>query len=237
MISVDQKLEKLSLLKPLTETEVRRLAKEAKLEHVWSSNALEGNSLTLEGTSSIINDGITVGKSVRETLEAINLSQAYDYMLMLAEDKQELTETVIRQLNRMVMFNTAQTHELAGTYRKGKAWPKGYEDQPYVNPIAIADKMKQLINWSKENKERLHPIIYAANLHQKFVVIHPFNDGNGRTARLLMNLVLIQADYPVINISPTVRQEYMSTLAESRKNGKVEIFEEFITEYVLDKLS
>ena len=237
MISVDQKLEKLSLLKPLTETEVRRLAKEAKLEHVWSSNALEGNSLTLEGTSSIINDGITVGKSVRETLEAINLSQAYDYMLMLAEDKQELTETVIRQLNRMVMFNTAQTHELAGTYRKGKAWPKGYEDQPYVNPIAIADKMKQLINWSKENKERLHPIIYAANLHQKFVVIHPFTDGNGRTARLLMNLVLIQADYPVINISPTVRQEYMSTLAESRKNGKVEIFEEFITEYVLDKLS
>ncbi|WII29832.1 Fic family protein [Ligilactobacillus salivarius] len=234
---MDRKLEKLSLLKPLTEDKARRLAKEAKLEHVWSSNALEGNSLTLEETSMIINDGITVGKSVKETLEAINLSQAYDYMLMLAEDKQELTETVIRQLNRMVMFNTVQTHELAGTYRKVKAWPKGYEEQPYVSPTAIADKMKQLINWSKENKERLHPVIYAANLHQKFVVIHPFSDGNGRTARLLMNLVLIQADYPVINISPTVRQEYMSTLAESRKNGKVEIFEEFITEYVLNKLS
>ena len=237
MISVDQKLEKLSLLKSLTEDKARILAKEAKLEHVWSSNALEGNSLTLEETSSIINDGITVGKSVKETLEAINLSQAYDYMLMLAESKQELTENVTKKLNRLVMFNTAQTHELAGTYRKGKAWPKGYEDQSYISPTAIADNMKQLINWSKENKERLHPIIYAANLHQKFVVIHPFTDGNGRTARLLMNLVLIQADYPVINISPTVRQEYMSTLAESRKNGKVEIFEEFITEYVLDKLS
>ena len=237
MISVDQKLEKLSLLKLLTEDKTRRLARQAKLEHVWSSNALEGNSLTLEETSSIINDGITVGKSVKETLEAINLSQAYDYMLMLAESKQELTENVTKKLNRLVMFNTAQTHELAGTYRKGKAWPKGYEDQSYISPTAIADNMKQLINWSKENKERLHPIIYAANLHQKFVVIHPFTDGNGRTARLLMNLVLIQADYPVINISPTVRQEYMSTLAESRKNGKVEIFEEFITEYVLDKLS
>lgn len=237
MLNVDRKLEKLSLLKPLTETKVRRLAKEAKLEHVWSSNALEGNSLTLEQTSSIINDGITVGKSVKETLEAINLSQAYDYILLLAEDKQELTEIVIKKLNRLVMFNTAHTHELAGTYRKGKAWPKGYEDQPYVNPIAIADKMKQLINWSKENKERLHPVIYAADLHQKFVLIHPFSDGNGRTARLLMNLVLIQANYPVINISPTVRQEYMATLAESRKNGKIEIFEEVIIRYMLDKLS
>lgn len=237
MISVDRKLEKLSLLKPLTEDKARRLAKKAKLEHVWSSNALEGNSLTLEETSSIINDGITVGKSVKETLEAINLSQAYDYMLMLAESKQELTENVTKKLNRLVMFNTAKTHELAGTYRKGKAWPKGYEDQPYVNPTAIADKMKQLINWSKENKERLHPVIYAADLHQKFVVIHPFSDGNGRTARLLMNLALIQANYPVINISPTARQEYMTELAESRENSKVEIFEKFITEYVLDKLS
>ena len=237
MISVDRKLEKLSLLKPLTEDKARRLAKEAKLEHVWSSNALEGNSLTLEETSSIINDGITVGKSVKETLEAINLSQAYDYMLMLAESKQELTENVTKKLNRLVMFNTAKTHELAGTYRKGKAWPKGYEDQPYVNPTAIADKMKQLINWSKENKERLHPVIYAADLHQKFVVIHPFSDGNGRTARLLMNLALIQANYPVININPTARQEYMTALAESRENSKVEIFEKFITEYVLDKLS
>ena len=237
MISVDQKLEKLSLLKPLTEDKARILAKEAKLEHVWSSNALEGNSLTLEETSSIINDGITVGKSVKETLEAINLSQAYDYMLLLSEDKQELTETVIKKLNRLVMFNTAQTHKLAGTYRKTKAWPKGYEDQPYVNPTAIADNMKQLINWSKENKERLHPVIYAADLHQKFVSIHHFTDGNGRTARLLMNLALIQANYPVININPTARQEYMTALAESRENSKVEIFEKFITEYVLDKLS
>ena len=237
MISVDQKLEKLSLLKPLIEDKARRLARQAKLEHVWSSNVLEGNSLTLKETSSIINDGITVGKSVRETLEAINLSQAYDYMLLLAEDKQELTETVIKKLNRLVMFNTAQTHELAGTYRKTKAWPKGYEDQPYISPTAIVDKMKQLISWSKENKERLHPVIYAADLHQKFVTIHPFSDGNGRTARLLMNLALIQANYPVINISPKARQEYMTALAESRKNGKVEIFEKFITEYVLDKLS
>lgn len=237
MISVDQKLEKLSLLKLLTKDKARRLARQAKLEHVWSSNALEGNSLTLEETSMIINDGITVGKSVKETLEAINLSQAYDYMLLLAEDKQELTETVIKKLNRLVMFNTAQTHELAGTYRKTKAWPKGYEDQSYISPIAIADNMKQLISWSKENKERLHPVIYAADLHQKFVVIHPFIDGNGRTARLLMNLVLIQANYPVINISPKARQEYMETLAKSRKNGKVEIFEKFIAGYMIDKLS
>ncbi|OTF88619.1 Fic family protein [Ligilactobacillus salivarius] len=234
---MDQKLEKLSLLKPLTEDKAKRLAKEAKLEHIWSSNALEGNSLTLEETSSIINDGITVGKSVKETLEAINLSQAYDYMLLLAEDKQELTETVIKKLNRLVMFNTAQPHELAGTYRKVKAWPKEYEEQPYVSPTAIADNMKQLINWSKKNKERLHPVIYAADLHQKFVSIHPFTDGNGRTARLLMNLALIQADYPVINISPTARQEYMETLAKSRKNGKVDIFEKFIAGYMIDKLS
>lgn len=124
--------------------------------------------------------------------------------------------------------------ELAGVYRITEAWPSGYEDHPYTEPFNIRPEMEQLIRWSKENRENLHPAIYAADLHQKFVSIYPFSDSNGRTARLLMNLSLTEEGYLVINIQPDreSRKKYMETLAYSRQTGDLTLFENIIIDYV-----
>lgn len=121
----EEKLKQLSKLKdemnsyrPLPKEVVEQLDKQVKIEHVWSSNAIEGSTLTRYETVSIIDTGITVNKkSVRETLEAINLSEAYEYMMSLVSEKQDLSETIIRDLNRLATLNTAMSPELAGVYR------------------------------------------------------------------------------------------------------------------------
>ena len=120
-----QVLKQLSKLKdemnsyrPLPKEMVEQLDKQVKIEHVWSSNAIEGSTLTRYETASIIDTGVTVNKkSVRETLEAINLSEAYEYMMSLVSEKQDLSETIIRDLNRLATLNTAMSPELAGVYR------------------------------------------------------------------------------------------------------------------------
>lgn len=237
----EEKLKQLSRLRDemnsyrlLPKEMVEQLDKQVKIEHVWSSNAIEGSTLTRYETASIIDTGITVNrKSVRETLEAINLSEAYEYMMSLVSEKQDLSETIIRDLNRLATLNTAMSPELAGVYRITEAWPSGYEDHPYTEPFNIRPEVEQLIRWSKENRENLHPAIYAADLHQKFVSIHPFSDGNGRTARLLMNLSLTEEGYPVINIQPDreSREKYMEALAYSRQTGDLTLFENIIIDY------
>ena len=127
----EEKLKQLSKLKdemnsyrPLPKEMVEQLDKQVKIEHVWSSNAIEGSTLTRYETASIIDTGVTVNKkSVRETLEAINLSEAYEYMMSLVSEKQDLSETIIRDLNRLATLNTAMSPELAGVYRITEAWP------------------------------------------------------------------------------------------------------------------
>lgn len=148
-------------------------------------------------TASILNKGMTVhGEPVKDVLAAIDLNEAYDYMMDLASRKQPLNQSIIRDLNRL---SIAKTHP----------------------------------DWANENRDRLHPVQYAADLHLKFVSIHPFRDGNGRTARLLMNLALTEAGYPVINVFPDEksRNEYMDVLATSRREKKSQPFEDLIGKY------
>lgn len=225
--------------RPLPKSVVDRLNQDIKVEHVWSSNAIEGNTLTKYETASIINHGMTIdGKSVRETLEAVDLTKAYDYMMDLVSQKQPLTETIIRDLNRLVTLNTAESTELAGVYRVTEAWPSGFEKEPYCPPFDIRPQMQDLIRWSNQHQAQLHPVIYAADLHYRFVSIHPFSDGNGRTARLLMNLALTQAGYPVVNLQPdqASRSKYIEILANARRDQDPTNFETLISQNVLSTL-
>lgn len=168
-------------------------------------------------TASILNKGITVnGESVKDVLAAIDLNEAYDYMMDLVSRKQPLNQSIIRDLNRL---SIAKTHpDWAGVYRE---------------PFEIEAAMGDLVDWANENRDRLHRVQYAADLYLKFVSIHPFRDGNGRTARLLMNLALTEAGYPVINVFPDEksRNEYMDVLATSRCEKKSQPFEDLIGKY------
>ncbi|WP_262316844.1 Fic family protein [Lacticaseibacillus parakribbianus] len=211
---------KMAAFRPLAAAEVRALEEDVRIEHVWSSNAIEGSSLTKYETASILNRGMTIhGAPVAEILDAMDLNRAYDYMMDLAARPQLLTATTVRDLNRLAMRRVDNPD--AGRYRAVAAWPSGFEETPYTEPFAINAAMADLIDWSHTAQVTLHPVKYAAELHRRFVTNHPFADGNGRTARLLMNLALTEFGYPVINIQPdrASRDAYMAALHLSQTTG------------------
>lgn len=230
---------KMNQYRPLSKKQVELLEKDVRIEHVWSSNAIEGSTLNRYETASILNTGMTVnGASLKDTMAAVDLNEAYDYMMDLASQKQPLTTITIRDLNRLVMLKNTDERSQAGAYRVINVWPNGQEDRPYTTPTEISFKMQELVEWANKAVDQLHPVQYAADLHQKFVSIHPFVDGNGRTARLLMNFALAEAGYPVISIMPDKksRNEYMDALAMSRETGNLLPFETLVANYVITTL-
>jgi Fic family protein len=231
---------KMAALRPLSVEQVKEIRQRVRIEHVWSSNAIEGNTLTRYETASILNTGMTIhGVPVKDVLETLDLNEAYEYMMELASQQTPLSSTLIRTLNRIVTLQTTNDKANAGVYRILAAWPFGSEDKPYVAPFDIAPQMDQLIDWAHTEQKTLHPVQFAADLHQRFVSIHPFADGNGRTARLLMNMALTQAGYPVINVQPDkeARTIYMEDLAASRESGNLQPFEILISDYVRKTLA
>lgn len=247
MMSLNEKLEEINklrirvnTLRPLSTNQAVELAKHVRTMHVWSSNAVEGNTLTYCETAAILNTGMIIhAVPVKDVLETLDLNEAYEYMMTLASQKTPLSSTLIRTLNRIVTLQTTTDKANAGVYRILAAWPYGSEDKPYVAPFDIAPQMDDLMIWSRTAQNDRHPVQYAADLHQKFVSIHPFADGNGRTARLLMNMALTQAGYPVINVQPDkeARTAYMEALATSRETGDLEPFESLIIKYVRETLN
>lgn len=236
-----EKLERLTVLKnemdsyrPLDRKQLEALEQETKLEHVFNSNKIEGNTLSRNETEAIMR-GVTVNeKSLKDTLEVVDLSEAYDYMQDLITTKQELNKTVIRDINRIVTYNTSKDRSEAGAFRAINVRPSSVPlaDNPYADAVDVPFKVDELIDWSKENANKLHPVEYAAKLHYKFVTIHPFADGNGRTARLLMNFALSENGYPIVNLKGDEQQRnsYIDALEAGNKDGNMAPFVDYIAD-------
>jgi Fic family protein len=191
----------------------------------YSSNALEGNSLTETETKIVIEDGITIGgKPVKDHLEALGHSEAYDLLFRLAKG-QDITEANVKELHRLFYYRIDAKQ--AGKYRKQRVIITGTDFIPPA-PEQIPELMKSFISGIPEAKAEHHPVEFAAILHRELVTIHPFIDGNGRTARLLMNLALFQAGYSPAIIPPILRRDYLDTLNRTHK-GDDRPFTNFIT--------
>lgn len=191
----------------------------------WSSNAIEGNTLTESETKVLLEDGLTVGgKPLRDTFEAIGHAKAYDYMFTLLRGK-SITEQDILTLHSL--FYGGIEEEYAGCYRDIAVIVTGSK-YPVSEVKTIAADIKQLCKWIKNARAGYHPLEFAAQLHKRFVFIHPFKDGNGRVARLLMNTALIQDGYLPVIIPPVRRQEYIGLLEKAHVNDQP--FLEFIVE-------
>ena len=205
--------------RPLSEAEVRELDAYYRIGITYSSNALEGNSLTLSETKVLLEDGITVGgKPIRDCYEATGHARAYDYMLMIARsDSFSISEDVIRHLH--YLFYNGIDPETAGEYRKGQVFITGTE---YVPPVAeeVPKCMAALVTELVEQKRKLHPVELAAYAHRRLVDVHPFQDGNGRTARLLMNLILINLGYCIVSIPPVLRHDYIVALQQAQRENR-----------------
>ena len=214
--------------RPLSPETLQSLKEYYRVGTTFTSNALEGNSLTESETKVIIEDGLTIeGKPLRDVYEAVGHAKAYDYMYELSHNE-PLTEEVICNLHKL--FYQQMDSERAGQYRKVPVFISG--SRYSVSPVAEIDKrMKQLVQWYNNNENKLHPVVLAAELHKRFVFIHPFIDGNGRMARLLMNLSLMRNDYNIAIIPAVTRAEYISALEQAHNDGNV--FVSFIADRVI----
>lgn len=197
-----------------------------RIDTTWSSSALEGNSYTISETKVMLEDGITVGgKPLKHTLEICGHGDAYDYMFsLLHQDGVSIGD--ICTMHRYLMQK--EIGNKAGTYKTVENLITGSEYST-VGVAQVEHEMNKLDKWMNEKKHKMHPVQFAAEVHRKLVYIHPFSDGNGRTARLAMNGILIQNGYLPCVISPAVRLDYIQAL-EAGRNGKSNEFIRFIAE-------
>ncbi|MDO9535323.1 MAG: Fic family protein [Bacillota bacterium] len=195
----------------------------------WSSNALEGNTLTESETKVLLEDGLTAGgKPLRYTFEAIGHAKAYDFMFTLIKNR---TITGIDILTMHEMFYENVESDYAGKYRDMDLFISGSK-YPVTEAKRIHVKMDELFQWIATERNQFHPVAFAAQLHKRFVFIHPFKDGNGRIARLIMNTALIQDGYMLAVIPPVLRHEYIELLEKAHRDDKP--FEQFIAERVME---
>ena len=198
-----------------------RITQALELEYTFESNRIEGNTLTLRETDLVINEGLTIsGKSMREHLEAINHQEAIAYIKHLMEKNTTLNEREVLSIHNLILRGIHP--EDAGRYRRVQVMIKGSSYMP-PQPFMVAKEMEDFYIWYETHKNKLHPIILAGEMHERLVTIHPFIDGNGRTSRLVMNLILLQHGYVIANIKgdyDTRMQYYQSLETAQTKNNK-----------------
>lgn len=207
-----------------------RIAQALELEYTFESNRIEGNTLTLRETDLVINEGLTIsGKSMREHLEAINHQEAIVYIKHLMDKNTSLNEREVLSIHNLILRGI--NPEDAGRYRRVQVMIKGSSFMP-PQPYMVPKEMEDFFIWYETNKNNLHPIVLAAELHERLVTIHPFIDGNGRTSRLLMNLILLQNGYAIANIKGDYdnRMRYYNALETAQTKNNKEDFLLFVAQ-------
>ncbi|HEY5525836.1 MAG TPA: Fic family protein [Clostridium sp.] len=196
---IDNKLFELNCITSLNFEEIKRLRDWYRGYEVYSSNALEGNTITFAETHLILNDGITVdGKPFKEHLEIVNLAAAIRYIE--ASLNEVLSEDIIKRINYIVTYSSLVQGNY-GNYKTKRNWI-GSSDIQTAPPNQVTKVMKQLIEWYLVNKDVKHPIEVAGFISYMLTKIHPFDDGNGRVSRLLYNFILLKANYLPICLDP-----------------------------------
>ena len=228
---IDDKLKLLNSFRPLPVIAVQKLKEQFEVEMTYNSNAIEGNSLTLKETYLVINEGITIkGKPLKDHIEAKNHKEALDYLYSLVKNgkRHTISEGLIRSLNQIVIQNIDK--EWAGRYRNSGVIIGGSDHRP-PEALEIPKLMHNLLDWVSDNKKKLHVVELAAIIHHKLVFIHPFFDGNGRTSRLAMNIILMQDGFPLVIVLKNDRKRYYNTLSSAGK-GDYKDFVNFIARSV-----
>lgn len=210
---LEQKKAQLDALRPLSGSAVRRLNEQLAVEWIYNSNAIEGNTLTLRETKFILETGLTIGgKSLREHFEVINHKGAIQYVEGLASGEDLITPFHVCQVHRLVLSQIDDDN--AGQFRNLPVRIAGASHQP-PEAWKIPDLITEWGDWLYGSGLARHPVERAALAQHRLVAIHPFLDGNGRTARLVMNLLLMRDGYPPTIILRINRRQYYHVLAQA----------------------
>ncbi len=210
--------------KPLSQLQLDKMSEYFSTQYTYNSNQIEGNTLTFQETHLVVNEGLTIsGKSVREHLEAVNHNEAIKYLNEIVADKIVFSEKLVKDLHYLILNSI--NRDYAGKYRDVPVRITGSEHVP-CQPFLINKGMEDVFVFYENNKDTMHPVILAAEMHEQIVSVHPFLDGNGRTSRLVMNLILLQAGFPIANIKGDMksRMKYYAALESCRKEGKHDFY-------------
>lgn len=232
---LNEKSSELNKLRPLSPTQVQKLREQLEIEMTYNSNAIEGNSLTLRETWLVLREGMTIkGKPLKDHLEAKGHKEALDFLYELVSGERcTISEHLIRQLHQLVVQETEK--EWAGRYRNGAVIIGGAKHIP-PDALDVPRQMASLIQWLRKNERKMHTVELAAMLHHKLAAIHPFFDGNGRTARLIMNVILMRKGFPLAIILKNDRKKYYDVLqkADSGNPAPLTLFVAQAVERTLD---
>lgn len=227
---IEEKKKELDSRRPLTEGELERLTEEFIVEYTYNSNAIEGNTLTLRETDLVLR-GLTIDKKpLKDHMEAVGHKEAFEFVQDLVKDKVPLSENIIKQIHYLVL---ADKREDRGVYRRVPVRIMGAAHEP-VQPYLIQPKMEQLLSDYRSSTEHIIPKL--ARFHIEFEGIHPFIDGNGRTGRLLVNLELMKAGYPPIDIKFTDRVAYYHAFDAYHVKNNLGAMEKLFAGYVNGRL-
>ena len=230
LAQIDRKKVELDGRRPLTAGEVARLNEEFIVEYTYNSNAIEGNTLTLRETDLVLR-GLTIDKKpLKDHMEAVGHKEAFDFVSELVKDNVPISESIIKQIHYLVL---ADKKEDRGVYRRVPVRIMGAQHEP-VQPYLIEPKMEQLLRNFAASTE--HIVTKLARFHIEFEGIHPFIDGNGRTGRLLVNLELMKAGFPPIDIKFTDRIAYYNAFDEYHVKNNLSAMENLFAGYINARL-
>lgn len=230
LTQIDRKKQELDARRPLTEGEVARLNEDFIIEYTYNSNAIEGNTLTLRETDLVLR-GLTIDqKPLKDHMEAVGHKEAFEFVTELVKDNTPISEYIIKQIHYLVL---ADKKDDRGVYRRIPVRIMGAQHEP-VQPYLIEPKMEQLLREFNESTE--HIVTKLARFHIEFEGIHPFVDGNGRTGRLLVNLELMKAGYPPIDIKFTDRISYYNAFDEYHVKHNLSAMEKLFAGYINARL-
>ena len=218
--------------RPLSKNAIEQLKEYYRVGLTYSSNAIEGNSLTETETKIVIEDGITIGgKPIKDYYEAMGHSEAFSFLYELAKNK-TITEHDILKLHHLFYYRIDENN--AGKYRKVNVLITGSTFKPPAYS-EVPELMKKFTNSISAMRKKYHPVEFSARVHKELVTIHPFVDGNGRAGRLLMNLALLQTGYVITIIPPILRNAYIDTIKKSQIEPKSDApFINFISSMVYE---
>lgn len=230
LAQIDRKKSELDGRRPLTEGELERLNEEFIVEYTYNSNAIEGNTLTLRETDLVLR-GLTIDKKpLKDHMEAVGHKEAFEFVSQLVKDNAPLSESIIKQIHFLVL---ADKKDDRGVYRRVPVRIMGAHHEP-VQPYLIEPEMEQLLHDYQKSNE--HIVTKLARFHIEFEGIHPFIDGNGRTGRLLVNLELMKAGFPPIDIKYADRISYYNAFDEYHIKHDVSAMEKLFARYVNSRL-
>lgn len=237
------KLEKLDDLqmqwkerKPLDHTQLRKMEEYFTVRYTYDSNRIEGNTLTLQETHLVVNQGLTVGgKSLREHLEAVNHHEAAEWIYELATGGSDLDQRTLLDLHRIVLKTIDSDH--AGRYRSVPVRISGSDHVP-PEPYLIDKMMEDFFLFYTSQKSVLHPIVLAAEMHERLVRIHPFIDENGRTARLIMNFILLKHGWTIVILKGDnrSRMKYYEALEGVHADNEPQHFHHLIADHAIESI-